>query len=648
MANDSFSEALHRLKEIHEKEVLGMQVKLTDLTMEKCRDSQRIEELFSKNHLLREQHKVLNENIKVLENRLRAGLCDRCTVTQELAKKKQQEYENYNFHNLQQISSLTNEINLLKEENKSLLEELQKIKCLDERNRPRSNTPENNCTTDAQHPAPSTENQKNNTEKTSKDGETSENVPSCQMSEGTYAAVLRLSPAVKHMQTISNEARQVDMNIQKMLLNTHSQQRISNQLHGTIAVMRPGSKSGHTVTSSPFHKHNLNNESHSQESRAESCEAPSPLDSLKHVIPEEQLNLLRQHLAQKRLAQRGPGVPSDGPARYLLAKNREAVLEMKRSEDDWEEKAAMAELQSAVLYVREQGYKNRINQTKQREKLHYILTKQNQAPRRPNSPGGVQKCLLMDSQEEKELSLIQVLHAGWKNRKRSSSQEEEQDWEEKEITCAEPERREHEELTTPDKPLDLSDTRKGQQSNRKDLKREQKHIYAAHMPSPMSRNNASPPIRALSSDQIHESLVAKSEHERDSKEDAEDEVVDFVPGSEMEKNLNTTKRSTKRYKRHLELEADEEEEQVRDFPHPNMDEELDTSDSESEMERSQQTQADFSRASNINERNPVKGQWKKRPSQASKKWLRKKKKIQDLPAESDTSQEDNAMTKDLA
>lgn len=88
MTTESFAEFLNKLKEIHEREVQGLQTKLTELTTEKCRDAQRIEELFAKNHQLREQQKVLKENVKVLENRLRAGLCDRCMVTQELAKKE--------------------------------------------------------------------------------------------------------------------------------------------------------------------------------------------------------------------------------------------------------------------------------------------------------------------------------------------------------------------------------------------------------------------------------------------------------------------------------------------------------------------------------------------------------------------------------
>lgn len=39
--------------------------------------------------------------------RLRAGLCDRCMVTQELAKKKQNEYETSHFQSLQHIFILS-------------------------------------------------------------------------------------------------------------------------------------------------------------------------------------------------------------------------------------------------------------------------------------------------------------------------------------------------------------------------------------------------------------------------------------------------------------------------------------------------------------------------------------------------------------
>ncbi|XP_018415001.1 PREDICTED: RBBP8 N-terminal-like protein [Nanorana parkeri] len=659
MANESFSEALHKLKEIHDKEVLGMQENLTEMTMERCRDSQRLEELFSKNHLLREQHKVLNENIKVLENRLRAGLCDRCTVTQEMAKKKQQEYENYHFHNLQQISSLTNQINVLKEENKCLLEELRRIRRLDEKNRSRSHSPESNATSEAPHSEFTTANPKNNPEQnrmqTSKDDEVSDH----HASEETYPTVLTLSPVVKNVQMSNNDTRQVDLTmsgVQKVLLTTPNQQRISNQLHGTIAVMRQGANCGQSATSSPIHKHSSANDVHPKESRTDLPEPPSPFESLKHVIPEEQLNLLRQHFAQKRLPQRNPGVPSDGPVRYVLAKNHEAALERKRSDDDWEDKAAMAELQGAMLYVREQRYKNRMNLTNQRDKIHYVIAKQNQELRSPSSPLEVPKYLTRETPEEKELSLIQVLRTHWKNNRHLDSQEEEKDWSHEETRCAEPEKRNHfEEDATPDKPLDLSDAKRGHHSTHSDIKREPKSHYETHMTNPASRMNESPPNRALFSDQVHvvrtegPMLVAKREHERHTEKDILHMAMEHAVGTEMTReSISIIKRPGKGNKRHRGSEADEEEErQATDgnSPHRNMDEELDTTNSEGEIERSQHSQAEMSRDNYASERNH--SRWKKRLSQASKKCLRKKKKVLDHPAESDISQEDKVASKDL-
>lgn len=38
--------------------------------------------------------------------RLRAGLCDRCTVTEEFANRKQQEFEASQIQNLQRISQM--------------------------------------------------------------------------------------------------------------------------------------------------------------------------------------------------------------------------------------------------------------------------------------------------------------------------------------------------------------------------------------------------------------------------------------------------------------------------------------------------------------------------------------------------------------
>ncbi|MGH0129567.1 UNVERIFIED_CONTAM: hypothetical protein FKN15_039075 [Acipenser sinensis] len=91
---------LHSLQHIT---ILGLQAKVTELDHGKIL---RIEDLFKKNQQLREHQKMLHENVKLLENRLRAGLCDRCTVTQDVAKKKQQDYETSQLHSLQHITIL--------------------------------------------------------------------------------------------------------------------------------------------------------------------------------------------------------------------------------------------------------------------------------------------------------------------------------------------------------------------------------------------------------------------------------------------------------------------------------------------------------------------------------------------------------------
>lgn len=128
MAVESFTELLHKLKEVHDQELEGLQQKVIELSNKKSCDGKRLEELYNRNQQLREQHKMLTENIKQLENMLRAGLCDRCTVTQELAKKKQQEYESSHLQSLQHISILMGEISVLVKENDRLREEMKTLR----------------------------------------------------------------------------------------------------------------------------------------------------------------------------------------------------------------------------------------------------------------------------------------------------------------------------------------------------------------------------------------------------------------------------------------------------------------------------------------------------------------------------------------
>ncbi|XP_041860686.1 uncharacterized protein rbbp8l isoform X2 [Melanotaenia boesemani] len=125
---ESFIELLHKLQEVHEREVEGWQVKVKELSNKKGCETKRMEELFTRNQQMKEQHRVLTENIKTLENRLRAGLCDRCTVTQEVAKRRQQEFEASQIQSLQHLSILATEITNLKKENIRLKDEMRGLR----------------------------------------------------------------------------------------------------------------------------------------------------------------------------------------------------------------------------------------------------------------------------------------------------------------------------------------------------------------------------------------------------------------------------------------------------------------------------------------------------------------------------------------
>ncbi|KAB1262770.1 CDK5 and ABL1 enzyme substrate 2 [Camelus dromedarius] len=225
---ESFTESLNRLKDIHENEVMGLQNKLLELNSERCRDAQRVEELCAKNHQLREQQKALKENLRVLENRLRAGLCDRCMVTQELARKKQQEFENSLLQNLQHVFLLilpnqclptANELTRLQEENDTLKEEVKQLRGPGE------------GTSDPPSPLllPSLGAGKAVAEKPLGSHEETEDDHAERPVGYRESPVAKISPGAN-----LPEPRAPDM--------VRSPQRISNQLHGTIAVVRPGSR----------------------------------------------------------------------------------------------------------------------------------------------------------------------------------------------------------------------------------------------------------------------------------------------------------------------------------------------------------------------------------------------------------------------
>ncbi|KAH0515326.1 RBBP8 N-terminal-like protein [Microtus ochrogaster] len=321
--------------------LLGLQNKLLELNSERCRDAQRIEELFAKNHQLREQQKALKENLRVLENRLRAGLCDRCMVTQELARKKQLELESAHLQSLQHLCILTNEMNGLREENKILKEEMKLLRSLRDKAAPQAWEGSSEATSPMPQPSPG--NLKGAPENPPGDPEEAEEEQpgTDKVSSHKTSPVARISPAAN-----LPEPRALDM----------SPQCISNQLHSTVAVVRPGSRacppdSGtangtppppttRSSPPSPPYEHGLPVDSFLRASR------PSALayETLKRSLQTDRLCLLNRHLSlHLQSPHRSPPAPATAAKSPLLQglKTREA--------EAWEEPGALMGIQDPRL-----------------------------------------------------------------------------------------------------------------------------------------------------------------------------------------------------------------------------------------------------------------------------------------------------------
>ncbi|XP_045742241.1 RBBP8 N-terminal-like protein [Mirounga angustirostris] len=359
---ESFTESLNRLKEVHENEVRGLQNKLLELNSERCRDAQRVEELCAKNHQLREQQKALKENVRVLENRLRAGLCDRCMVTQELARKKQQEFENSLLQNLQQVFILTNELNRLQLENEALKEEVKRLRG------PRLKPQYREGASDPPSPLllPSPGAWKAIAEKTLGGHEEAEDDhPGSSPQREEKSTGYRTSPVAKISPSASlPETRAPDT----------SPQRISNQLHGTIAVVRPGSQAcfadrGSTNGTpplpltrssppSPPYEHSLPLDSFLRASRPPA----TAYESLKRSLQADHLCLLNHHLSLHLQSPHcSPQVPATAPRgpRPQGPKAGEA--------EAWDEPVGLLGLPGALVDVRDPRLKGA---------LHLLLAQQ--------------------------------------------------------------------------------------------------------------------------------------------------------------------------------------------------------------------------------------------------------------------------------
>ncbi|NXK62488.1 RB8NL protein, partial [Sylvietta virens] len=387
MTTESFAEFLNKLKEIHEKEVQGLHSKVTELTTEKCRDAQRIEELFAKNHQLREQQKVLKENVKVLENRLRAGLCDRCMVTQELAKKKQNEYETSHFQSLQHIFILSNETNRLREENKALKEELKRLRSLEDRTKTPGVSSRESCSTPSSPLTLLSPVSRNaSTEKTEhrEAEEAPQDVPDLELSE---EKLQRSSPSSR---TSPGTV------LQEVSLAEIASQRISNQLHGTIALVRPGSRpcllekspSGAAVSPParktplpPEREHSPSLEAYLTASQLDSPKVAPSYENLKLSARREQLCLLHKHLSLHQLGL-SPCAPADRdgfPSHLLRTKAADGRT---RPRDGWEDHAALLKLPATMVYVRDQQLEEKLQLLKHRERLQHLLLQQRQPGQR--------------------------------------------------------------------------------------------------------------------------------------------------------------------------------------------------------------------------------------------------------------------------
>ncbi|XP_035199410.1 RBBP8 N-terminal-like protein isoform X1 [Oxyura jamaicensis] len=476
MTTDTFAEFLNKLKEIHEKEVQGLQTKLTELTTEKCRDAQRIEELFAKNHQLREQQKVLKENVKVLENRLRAGLCDRCMVTQELAKKKQNEYETSHFQSLQHIFILTNEMSRLKEENKALKEELKRLQSMEDRakcpgaiSRESSSAPSSPLA--LLSPASRNSSSERGAHRAAED--THHDVPGLELGEEKPAGQ-RSSPSSRiSPSTVLQEASLAEM----------ASQRISNQLHGTIALVRPGSRpcllekspSGAAVSPParktplpPERERSPSLEPYLTPAKPDSPKLASSYETLKLTARKEQLCLLNRHFSLHQLGLAGNCAPADRdssfPSHLLRAKDGEGRM---RPHDDWDDRAALLKIPAAVVYMRDQHLEGKLHLLKHRERLQHLLLHQRQQSQRARADSDPKS-----TPEERPLSPWPSITGGCKE-ERSFLEDAVDGKEEKELWLSR-DGSEHQEKAEAgrdygaDVPLDLSDAGRGREAGWRD------------------------------------------------------------------------------------------------------------------------------------------------------------------------------------
>ncbi|XP_071428889.1 RBBP8 N-terminal-like protein isoform X2 [Pithys albifrons albifrons] len=311
-------------------------------------------------------------------------------VTQELAKKKQNEYETSHFQSLQHIFILSNETNRLREENKTLKEELKKLRSLEDRPKNAGVTSrESSSTPNSPLALLSPVSRNAGTEKAAHreaeeahhdvaDLELGEEKPSAQRSSPSS----RTSPG-----TVLQEVSLAEM----------ASQRIANQLHGTIALVRPGSRpcllekspSGTAVSPParksplpPEHEHSPSLEAYLTASKLDSPKVAPSYENLKLTTRREQLCLLHKHLSLHQLASHCASADRDGSSfssHLLRTKDADGRA---RSRDGWEDHTALLKLPATMVYVRDQHLEEKLHLLKHRERLQHLLMQQCQPGQR--------------------------------------------------------------------------------------------------------------------------------------------------------------------------------------------------------------------------------------------------------------------------
>ncbi|NXV83227.1 RB8NL protein, partial [Atlantisia rogersi] len=433
-------------------------------------------------------------------SRLRAGLCDRCMVTQELAKKKQNEYETSHFQSLQHIFILTNEMNRLREDNKALKEELKRLRSLEDRTKtPGITSRESSSTPSSPLALLSPASRNTNTEKAAHRGaeEAYHDVPGLELGEEKPTGQ-RSSPRSRTSPSTV---------FQEVSLAEIASQRIANQLHGTIALVRSGSRpcllekspSGAAVSPParktplpPEREHSPSLEAYLTASKPGSPKVAPSYENLQLTSRKEQLCLLHKHLSlhQLGLVSNCASADRDGSSfssRLLQAKDTDGRT---RTRDSWEDRAALLKIPAAMVYVRDQHLEEKLRLLKHSERLQQFLMQQCQAGQRADGDPKLPP-------EEQPLSPWQGIRPGCKEEK-SFLEDAADGKEEKEVWLS----RDGSELRGTvkvarddgtDAPLDLSDSSRARETGW----HSQREPRGAGSPQPSPRE--SPPVLAARS-----------------------------------------------------------------------------------------------------------------------------------------------------